>query len=69
MLEAKAKDQEHRRKCSPKQKQKRSSKIFFLAISKTKKPKKVFKQIFQAISDGGKQNTSSQIFREIFGVF
>ena len=42
-LEAKAKDQEHRGKCSPKNK---VLKIFFRAISK----KKVFKIFFQAIS-------------------
>ena len=44
MLEAKAKDQGHKRKCSPKKK-----KVFkknFQAISK----KKVFTKIFQAIS-------------------
>ena len=47
MLEAKAKDQGHKRKCSPKKK-----KVFtkiFQAISKKKK-KKVFTKIFQAIS-------------------
>ena len=45
MLEAKAKDQGHKRKCSPKKKV--STKIF-QAISKEKK--KVFTKIFQAIS-------------------
>ena len=34
-----------------------------------KKKKKVFKQILQAISRGGKQKRSSQIFREVSGVF
>ena len=46
MLEAKAKDQGHKRKCSPKKKV--FTKIF-QAISK-KKEKKVFTKIFQAIS-------------------
>ena len=44
-----AKDQGHRRKCSPK--------------------KNVFKIFFQAISKRGKQKRSSQIFREVSGVF
>ena len=48
MLEAKAKDQGHKRKCSPKKKKKVFTKIF-QAISKKKK-KKVFTKIFQAIS-------------------
>ena len=46
MLEAKAKDQGHKRKCSPKKKKKVFTKIF-QAISKKKK---VFTKIFQAIS-------------------
>ena len=52
MLEAKAKDQGHKRKCSPKKKKKVFTKIF-QAISKKKKKKKkkkVFTKIFQAIS-------------------
>ena len=56
MLEAKAKDQGHKRKCSPKKK-----KVFtkiFQAISKKKK--KVFTKIFQAIS------TKKNVFQEIF---
>ena len=50
MLEAKAKDQGHKRKCSQKKKEKKEdfTKIF-QAISKKKK-KKVFTKIFQAIS-------------------
>ena len=44
MLEAKAEDQEHKRKCSPK---KKTSKIFF---RRSPNKKKVFKIIFQAIS-------------------
>ena len=62
MLEAKAKDQGHKRKCSPKKKKRSSQKFFkrspkkkvfskiFQAISKKKKKKKVFTKIFQAIS-------------------
>ena len=45
MLEAKAKDQGHKRKCSPKKK--RSSQKFF---RRSPKKKKVFTKIFQAIS-------------------
>ena len=48
MLEAKAKDQGHKRKCSPKKKKKRSSQTFFRRSPKKKK--KVFTKIFQAIS-------------------
>ena len=48
MLEAKAKDQGHKRKCSPKKK-KRSSQKFFRRSPKNKN-KKVFTKIFQAIS-------------------
>ena len=40
-------------------------KNFFQAISK----KKVFKNFFQAISKRGEQKRSSQIFREVSGVF
>ena len=47
MLEAKAKDQGHRRKCF----KKKSSKLF------------------QAISKREKQERSSQVFREVSGVF
>ena len=51
MLEAKAKDQGHKRKCSPKKK--RSSKKFFRRSpkkkKKKKKKKKVFTKNFQAI--------------------
>ena len=51
MLEAKAKDQGHKRKCSPKKK-KRSSQKFFRRSpkKKKKKKKKVFTKIFRAIS-------------------
>ena len=48
MLEAKAKDQGHKRKCSPKKK--RSSQKFFRRSRKKKIKKKVFTKIFQAIS-------------------
>ena len=73
-LEAKAKDQGHRRKCSPPKK--RSSKIF----SGDLKNKKGFKQNFQAIKvfkiffSGDlhlrkPKKRSSQIFRAVSGVF
>ena len=48
MLEAKAKDQRHKRKCSPKKKKKVFTK-FFHAIS-NKKKKNVFTKMFLAIS-------------------
>ena len=49
MLEAKAKDQGHKRQVLSKKKKKVFTKIF-QAISKKKKKKKVFTKIFQAIS-------------------
>ena len=49
MLEAKAKDQGHKRKCSPKKKKKGLHKNFSGDLQKKKK-KKVFTKIFQAIS-------------------
>ena len=55
MLEAKAKDQGHRRKCS----KKKVFKNIFQAISKKKK--KVFTKIFQAIST--KKTFSKKIFK------
>ena len=45
MLEAKAKDQGHKRKCSPKKK-----KVFTKIFQAISKKKKVFTKIFQAIS-------------------
>ena len=45
MLEAKAKDQGHKRKCSPKKKKKRSPQKFF----KRSPQKNVFQKIFQAL--------------------
>ena len=45
MLEAKAKDQGHKRECSPKKKKKRSSQKFF----KRSPQKNVFQKIFQAL--------------------
>ena len=48
MLEAKAKDQGHKRKCSPKRRKRSSQKLF--RRSPKKKKKKVFTKIFQAIS-------------------
>ena len=59
MLEAKAKDQGHKRKCSPKKK--KVCTIIFQAISKKKK--KVFTKIFQAISKKKKK-----VFTKIFQV-
>ena len=47
MLEAKAKDQGHKRKCSPKKKKKGLHKNF---LGDLQKKKKVFTKIFQAIS-------------------
>ena len=47
MLEAKAKDQGHRRKCSPKKKKKGLHKNYLGDLKKKKK--KVFTKIFQAI--------------------
>ena len=59
MLEAEAKDQEHKRKCSPKKKKKKVFTKIFQAISKKKRSsqkffkrsplKNVFQTIFQAI--------------------
>ena len=59
MLEAKAKDQGHKRKCSPKKKKKRSSQKFFRRSPK----KKVFTKIFQAISK--KKKVFTKIFQAI----
>ena len=68
-----AKDQAHRRKCSPK---KKVFKNFFQAISKKKvfknffQEKKVFKIFFQAISILEEtKKRSLQIFRKVSGVF
>ena len=47
MFEAKAKDQGHKRKCSPKKKKKKGLDKIFLGRSQKKK---VFTEIFQAIS-------------------
>ena len=74
MLHAKAKDQEHRRKCS--QKKYKDLQQTFQAIPK----KKVFKIFFQAKKDFKKiffrrspieenKKRSSQIFRKVSGVF
>ena len=59
MLEAKAKDQEHKRKCSPKKKKRSSQKIFRRSPKKKKRSsqkffkrspqKNVFQKIFQAL--------------------
>ena len=64
-----AKNQEHRCKCSQnKNKKERKRLQFFFRRSQKKK---VFKKIliFQAISKRRKQKRSSQIFREVSGVF
>ena len=51
MLEAKAKDQGHKRKCSPKKKKKKGlHKNFSGGLQNKKQKKKVFTKIFQAIS-------------------
>ena len=50
MLEAKAKDQGHKRKCSPKKKKKKRSSQKLFRRSPKKKKKKVFTKSFQAIS-------------------
>ena len=50
MLEAKAKNQGHKRKCSPKKKKRSSQKFFRRSQKKKKKRKKVFTKIFQVIS-------------------
>ena len=54
-LEAKAKDQGHKRKCSPKKKERSSQKFF----RRSQKKKKVFSKIFQAIS-------TKNVFQKIF---
>ena len=59
ILEAKVKDQRHKRKCSPKKE------IFFRRSPK----KKVFKNFCHAILLKETQTRSSQIFREVSGVF
>ena len=61
-FEAKAKDQGHRRKCSPK---KKVFKKFFQAISK----KKVFKIFFRRSPREENKKRSSLIFHKVSGVF
>ena len=60
MLEAKAKDQEHRRKCSPK---KKVFSKFFQAISKKKKEKKGLRKTFSG--DLHKKNVFQKIFQAL----
>ena len=56
MLEDKAKDQGHKRKCSPKKKKKKVFTKIFQAISKNKKKKqRVFTKIIQATSQKKKK--------------
>ena len=57
MLEAKAKDQGHKRKCSPKKKS--SSQKFFRRSPKTKQKKRVFKNFF-------KRSPQKNVFQKIF---
>ena len=61
MLEAKVKDQGHKRKCSPKKQTKKKvfTKIFQAISKKQKTKKKVFTKIFQAIS-------TKNVFQKIF---
>ena len=74
MLKAKAKDQGHKRKCSPKKKKKGLHKNFSgdLKKKKKKKKKKVFTKIFQAISKKKKKrkglhkNFSSDLHKKTF---
>ena len=60
MLEAKAKDQGHKRKCSPKKKKKRSSQKFFRRSQKKKKKKKRSSQKFF------KRSSLKNVFQKIF---
>ena len=70
MLEAKAKDQEHRYTYSQKKKfQVISKKSLQKVFSDDLQIKKGHQTNFQAISKRGKQKRSSQIFHEISGVF
>ena len=55
-LEAKAKDQGHRRKCSPKKKKKKVFKKFFSGDLYLRKPKKRSLQIFRKVSGVFQQN-------------
>ena len=72
-LEAKAKDQGHRRKCSSKKKRKKRSSKFFFRRSQKKGLEKIFsgrKEFFfrQSPIEENKKR-SSQICREVSGVF
>ena len=75
MLEAKAKDQEHRRKCSPKKNKKRASKFFFQAILKKKKGLqnffliKGFKKFFFRRFPIEENKKGLRKFSAVFGVF
>ena len=60
MLEAKAKDQGHKRKCSPKKKKKGLHKIFLGDLQKKKK--KVFTKLFQAMPQ---KNVFQKIFQAL----
>ena len=74
MLEAKAKDQGHKRKCSPKKKKKIFTKIF-QAISKKKgssqkffrrsPQKNVFQKIFQALHKILTNSKNTPIFKDL----
>ena len=59
MLEAKAKDQGHKRKCSPKKKKKKVFTKIFQAISKKKKKKRSSQKVF-------KRSPQKNVFQKIF---
>ena len=59
MLEAKAKDQGHQRKCSPKKQKKRSSQKFFRRSPKKKKKKRSSQKFF-------KRSPLKNVFQTIF---
>ena len=62
MLEAKAKDQGHKRKCSPKKKKKVITKIFQAITKKKKKKKKVFTKFFR---QSPQKNAIQKIFQAL----
>ena len=70
MLEAKTKDQGHKRKCSPKEKKKGLDKNISGDLKKKKKKKrkkKVFTKIFQAISKKKKKKKEKKgLYKKIF---
>ena len=65
MLEAKAKDQGHMGKCSPKEKKKKVSTKIFQAISKKKEKKKRIKGLHKNISGNLKKKKNTKNFQAI----